>query len=121
MELFEEFVASIEEPQQRARLVEVLQWVKETFPQLEPVFKWNQPMFTDHGTFIVGFSVSKKHIAFAPERLDGFEEKIKAAGYDHGKKFVRMPWEKPIPYDLLKEFISFNIEDKKNCTTFWRH
>lgn len=25
-------------------------------------------MFTDHGTFIIGFSVSKQHLAVSPER-----------------------------------------------------
>ena len=26
-------------------------------------------MFTDHGTYIIGFSVSKKHLAVAPEAV----------------------------------------------------
>ena len=26
-------------------------------------------MFTDHGTFIIGFSIAKHHLAVAPERV----------------------------------------------------
>ena len=39
----------------------------EKFPQLKEENKWNQPMFNDHGTFIIGFSIAKGHIAVAPE------------------------------------------------------
>ncbi|MCQ4950818.1 hypothetical protein NE646_14380, partial [Bittarella massiliensis] len=38
------------------------------FPDLTPKIAWNQPMFTDHGTFIIGFSAAKAHLAVAPER-----------------------------------------------------
>ncbi|WP_317765313.1 iron chaperone [Pediococcus ethanolidurans] len=67
MNTFAEFISAIEDPKHRARVEEVLTWVSETFPQLKTRIAWNQPMFTDHGTFIVGFSISKKHMAFTPE------------------------------------------------------
>lgn len=101
---------------------EILNWVKETFPHLEPMIKWNQPMFADHGTFIIGFSISKKHIAFSPESIviEKFSEDIIQAGYEHTKEIVRIPWEKPVDYHLLKNVIAFNIEDKADYTNFWR-
>jgi len=33
---------------------------------------------------------------------------------------MRLPWNKPVNYDLLKKIIAFNIEDKKDVTTYWR-
>jgi uncharacterized protein YdhG (YjbR/CyaY superfamily) len=36
---------------------------------LKEEIKWNQPMFSDHGTFIIGFSIAKEHIAVAPEAV----------------------------------------------------
>ena len=35
-------------------------------------------MFTDHGTFIIAFSVTKNHISVAPEAkaIQGFKENI---------------------------------------------
>lgn len=33
--------------------------ITETYPQLDTTVKWNQPMFTDHGTFIIAFSFAK--------------------------------------------------------------
>ena len=114
MEDFTEYLASIGNPQYRERVKEVLDWVSIKFPKLEKRIAWNQPIFTDHGTFIIGFSVSKKHMAVAPERAGilHFSEKLKLAGYDHTKELIRLPWEKPIDFKLLEEIIKFNVIEK---------
>lgn len=79
-------------------------------------------MFTDHGTFIIGFSVAKNHMAVAPERagIIRFTEEIKGAGYDHTKEIFRIPWKSPVDFTLLEKMIAFNISEKKDYTTFWR-
>lgn len=69
VEVFTDYVARINNPQHRARTEEVLGWVTQRYPNLMPKIAWNQPMFTDHGTFIIGFSVAKHHLAVAPERV----------------------------------------------------
>ncbi|NLT48868.1 MAG: iron chaperone [Clostridiales bacterium] len=122
METFAEYLARIDDPEHRARVKEILAWVLNTFPDLVPRIAWNQPMFTDHGTFIIGFSVAKKHMAVAPERagIIRFTEEIKGAGYDHSKELVRIPWKSPVDFTLLEKMIAFNISEKKDYTTFWR-
>ena len=122
MKVFEDFLAHIDNPQHRARTEEVLDWVTQKFPNLETRIAWNQPMFTDHGTFIIGFSVSKNHLAVAPEKagIARFSEEILRAGYDHTKELVRIRWDGPVDYPLLERMIEFNILDKAECTTFWR-
>lgn len=120
--VFNDYLLTIDNPIHRQQLTEVLEWVCHEFPTLEPKIAWNQPMFTDHGTFIAGFSVAKKHFAFAPEgeTIDAFAQKITDSGYDTGKKFMRVLWYQPVNYDLLHDMISFNIAEKKTCQTFWR-
>lgn len=122
MEVFAEYLAKIDHPQHRARMEEVLAWVIKKFPNLTPKIAWNQPMFTNHGTFIIGFSVAKHHLAVAPERaaIIRFSDEIVKAGYDHSKQLVRIKWDRPVNYSLLEEMIEFNISDKADCTTFWR-
>ncbi|ARK32586.1 iron chaperone [Halalkalibacter krulwichiae] len=122
MNVFSEFLAGLENPEHRARMEEVLTWIHKQFPQLEPVIKWNQPMFADHGTFIIGFSVAKKHIAVAPESVtvERFADDIGQAGYEHTKELIRMKWNQPVDFSLLEKMIEFNILDKADCTTFWR-
>lgn len=122
MEVFEEFLAGIENPQHRARTEEVLGWVTQNYPDLAPKIAWNQPVFTDHGTYIIGFSVAKQHLAVSPEKagIDHFSDEIVQAGYEHTKMLVRIPWDKPVDYALLERVIEFNIADKAETTTFWR-
>lgn len=122
MEVFADYLSRIAHPQHRARTEEVLAWVMKQFPQLEPKLAWNQPMFTDHGTFIIGFSVAKPHLAVAPERagMIHFADDIAQAGYDQTKELVRIQWDRPVPYSLLEKMIAFNLLDKADCTTFWR-
>lgn len=122
MEVFAEFLAGIDDPEQRIRTEEVFGWVSEKFPNLVPVVKWNQPMFTDHGTFIIGFSVAKQHLAVAPEEVGiiHFSDEIVQAGYSHTKGLVRFPWNLPVNFSLLEKMIEFNISDKADCSSFWR-
>ncbi len=122
MEAFEEYLARIDNPQHRARTEEVLAWVTKKFPHLMPKIAWNQPMFTDHGTFIIGFSVAKHHLAVAPERagINHFSDKIVQAGYDRSKELIRIQWNSPLDFSLLEKVIEFNILDKADCSTFWR-
>jgi uncharacterized protein len=70
-------------------------------------------MFTDHGTFIIGFSITKNHLAVAPESagINHFSDEIVQAGYDHTKQLVRIPWNIPVDFSLLEKMIEFNILD----------
>ena len=122
METFQPYLDKIDDETQLARVSEVLSWVGQTFPQLGKRIAWNQPMFTDHGTFIIGFSRAKGHLAVAPEyaALQKFSSELDAAGYNHTTMLFRIPWEKPVDYDLLRRIIEFNIADKAETTTFWR-
>ena len=122
MEVFAEYLARIDNPQHRDRTEEVLAWVTRKFTNLEPKIAWNQPMFTDHGTYIIGFSIAKKHLAVAPESagINHFSDEIVQAGYDHTKQLVRIPWDSPVDFSLLEKMIEFNMLDKADCSTFWR-
>lgn len=122
MKVFSEYLSQIEEPMHRARMQEILSWVAGRFPDLKPRIAWKQPMFTDHGTYIIGFGVSKNHIAVAPEKqcLGKFAEEIERAGYAHSKELLRIKWDNQIDYELLRRMIEHNISDKAGYTLFWR-
>jgi uncharacterized protein YdhG (YjbR/CyaY superfamily) len=122
MEVFAEYLEHIDNPQHRDRTEEVLTWVTKKFPNLMPKIAWNQPMFTDHGTFIIGFSIAKHHLAVAPERagINHFSNDIVQAGYDHSKELIRIQWDSPVDFSLLEKMIEFNILDKADSSTFWR-
>ena len=122
MEVFTKYLAGIDNPDHLDRTKEVLEWVAHEFPNLEPHIKWNTPMFTDHDTYIIGFSTAKQHISVSTEEVGiaNFADDIAQAGYSATKGLFRIPWNKPINYELLEKMIEFNIQDKAEYTGFWR-
>lgn len=93
-----------------------------TYPELELRIAWNQPMFTHHGTYIIGFSAASKHMATVPERatMIRFEPVMRERGTDFSKMFARQPWSKPFDYKLLDAFIRHQLAEKQDVTSFWR-
>jgi uncharacterized protein len=122
MAIFQEFLVKIENQQHRTRMTEILAWISQKFPSLVPRMAWNHPMFTDHGTYIVGFSTARQHWAIATE-VDGinhFSPDIKRAGYDHTVGLMRIKWDQAVDDALLEKMIAYNIKEKDDCTSFWR-
>ena len=79
-------------------------------------------MFTHHGTFIIGFSLAKHHLAVSPEvaGMIRFTDEIIKSGYNPLKNTFQIPWDSSVDYSLLKKIIEFNVSDKADCTSFWR-
>lgn len=122
MKTFEPFLTTIDNQNHRQKIEEVFAWVQKTFPSLVPKIAWNQPMFTDHGTFIIGFSVAKHHFAVSPDvtGIKLFSEEIEKAGYSQTKNLFRIKWEMAVDFALLERIIHFNIDDKREYKTFWK-
>jgi uncharacterized protein ydhG len=122
IETLDEFLATIPNANNRARMVEVLDWVAKRYPELELRITWNQPMFTHHGTYIIGFSAASKHIAMAPERATTIrgEQVMRERSTDFGTMLARQPWTKPFDYELLDAFIQHQLAEKQVITSFWR-
>lgn len=117
-----EFLDTIPDGSKRERMIEVLDWVQATYPDLEMRIAWSTPMFTHHGTFIVGFSAAKMHMSVSPEKatMQHFEDLMEERGANRTAMLARQPWSKPFDYELLAEFIDYQIATKKDVTTFWR-
>lgn len=116
-----EYLDSIEKPENAASLRALLDWIQTQYPQFELRIAWNQPMFTDHGTFIIGFSAATKDLAVSVE-LPIFERylpQIKELGYRATKRQFHVVWGTEIDQTFLKAMINDSIAFKKNMTTFW--
>ena len=114
----DEYLATIPNDYNRARMVDVLVWVGLTYPELELRIAWNQPMFTHHGTYIIGFSAASRHMAVAPERatMIRFEPVMRERGTDFGKMFARhSPGTNPSTTNSLTR--SFRTSSQTNATS----
>lgn len=123
MENFNDYLSKVEDTKQREILEGVFNFVDENFPELEKVIKWNQPMYTHHGTYIIGFSRAKAHFSINPEPagMKPFIERFEADGYSYTENLFRIKWTQDIDYTLLKDMIQNNLDEKAEITTFWRH
>ncbi|EHJ07499.1 iron chaperone [Staphylococcus simiae] len=119
---YEAFLSDITQDSYRHKLNVLFQWIEQQFPELQSIIKWNQPIFTHHDTFIIGFSTAKKHFTVSPEPgcLKHFTQRIQDNGYSHTEFVFRIKWHDHIDYDLLRDMIKLNITEKANVTTFWR-
>ena len=117
----DEYLATIPNDDNRARMVEVLNWVAKHYPELELRIAWNQPTFTHHGTYIIAFSAASKHMAMAPEfaTMIRFEPVMRERSTDFDIIFARQPWTKPFDCELLDVFVQHQLEEKQNITSFW--
>lgn len=122
MQDFKDFLNTIDDPEKRLKMENILMHIRENYPQLKEEIKWHQPMFSDHGTFIIGFSLAKNNIAVAPEAavIRHFEQEILKAGYTHTQQLFRVKWTDEVDYDLLDRIVKYNIEEKKDMTKYWR-
>ncbi len=122
MDQFKEYLTKELSEAQRKVLEPLFEHILTEFPDLQTRIAWNQPMFTDHGTFILGISSSKKHFSVSPEvkTMALFNTRIEASGYSQTKNIFRILWDQPVDEKLIFDIIRFNMEDKADCQTFWR-
>lgn len=122
MDQFQEYLTKELSETQRKVLEPLFEHILSEFPDLQTRIAWNQPMFTDHGTFILGISSSKKHFSVSPEvkTMALFRSRIEASGYSQTKNIFRILWDQPVDEKLIFDIVRFNIEDKADCQTFWR-
>lgn len=116
------FLEGIKNSVMKERMVSIIEHIKQSFPSLELHIKWNQPMFLDHGVFIIGFSVAKKHISVAIEKyaLDLFQNTIQESGYEFTSMLFKIPEQQELHLELLNKMVRFKINDRINDTAFWK-
>lgn len=111
MKELQEYIATIEKDENKEKFAELIKTIQTKFPQLQLVFKWNEPMFIYKNTFIISFNKTKKHIAVSPEVAANkkFAAQITALGYQQTKGTFRIKWTESINYQLLYHIIQFNL------------
>ncbi len=120
--MLQTFLQKIANPLLKDKLEAIFNQIQAEFPNLTWEIKWNQPMFIMDGTFIIGFSVAKSHISVAPESytMEVFAKDIREAGYDATANLFKIKTDQETDWELLRNIIAFNMDEKKGCDTFWR-
>lgn len=84
-------------------------------PGAAETIKYRIPTFTLNGN-LVHFAAFQNHIGFypTPTGIERFKQEL--SGYEVAKGTVRLPLDKPIPYDLITEIVKFRVEENMNST-----
>ena len=81
-------------------------------PGITEKIAWGMVTFQLNGN-LVHFAEQKQHLGFYPgvEAIERFSERL--AGYSCSKGVIRFPYDQPMPYDLIKEIVSFRVEQQR--------
>lgn len=107
-ENIEEYIASQNEEVQ-AFLKQMRNTLKTALPGAKEKISWGIPTFWNKHN-LVQFAAQKQHIGLyvGPEAVIHFEEKLKE--YKTSKGTIRLPYDKPLPLELIAEIAVWNEE-----------
>ncbi|AOA02590.1 iron chaperone [Carnobacterium maltaromaticum] len=86
--------------------------IKEAAPESSEKISYQMPTFVLNGN-LVHFAAQKKHIGFypTPSAILAFEEALK--DYKTSKGAIQFPFDKTIPYELVREIVLFRVAENK--------
>ena len=94
--------------------------IKAVLPDAVETLKWGNPAFTHQdGMILVIFSAHKNHmnLVATPSTKQAFESKLN--NYKTGKGSISFPYDKPLPADLIKSYVTYRANEYKNGGVNW--
>ncbi len=95
----------------QAILEQIRQIISEVAPGAEEAIRYRIPTFRLGGRNLVHFAAFENHIGFypTPSGIEAFKEQL--AGYHSAKGSVQFPLAEPIPYDLIREIVTYRVQE----------
>ena len=106
----EEYIAG-HDGEVRERMEQLRALILACSPHITEKIAWGMPTFVLNGN-LVHFSAEKRHLGFHPaaSAIQAFESRLQ--DYSCSKGTVQLPYEKPMPYDLLREMVLFRVGEQ---------
>jgi uncharacterized protein YdhG (YjbR/CyaY superfamily) len=93
---------------------ELLQAVRRTIgkaaPDAHEAISYQMPTFVLKGN-LVHFAAFKNHIGFFPSSTGVEQFKDRLSAYSVSKGTIRLPLDRPIPFDLIGEIVEFRVKE----------
>ncbi|RPI82204.1 MAG: hypothetical protein EHM41_18915 [Chloroflexi bacterium] len=105
----DEYIAGFPEDVQSI-LEKIRKIVREAAPEAEEAISYQMPTFKLHGN-LVHFAAFKNHIGFypTPSGTEKFQKEL--TPYKRAKGSIQFPLDKPIPYALISDIVSFRVKE----------
>lgn len=115
----DEHLDALEEPA-RTRLRELRALVREELPRATEAIKWGNPAFVHpRGTILLVISTHRKHANFTvtPSAKGAFAAELE--GFETGKGSVKLPYDVPLPEDLLRRMARHRLREFEDDGVNW--
>jgi len=101
------------EPEIRERMERLRELIHGCSSEITEKIAWGMATFVLNGN-LVHFSGEKRHMGFhpTPVAIEKFLERIKELGYKNSKGTLQLPYDKPMPYDLLRDMVMFRVSEQ---------
>jgi len=97
-------------PEARLHLRQLYRILKGVAPEGAEAIKWGVPVFWE-GRVLFGFAAFKAHVSFGPgpAAIERFSQEL--AEYKTGKGTIQLPYDRPVPEDLVRRIAEFCVRD----------
>jgi uncharacterized protein YdhG (YjbR/CyaY superfamily) len=97
-------------PEARSHLRQLYRILKSVAPDGTEAIKWGVPVFWER-RILFGFAAYKAHISFGPgpAAMKHFSKEL--AKYKTGKGTMQIPYDQPLPEDLVRKIAAYCITD----------
>ncbi|HEV7633617.1 MAG TPA: DUF1801 domain-containing protein [Steroidobacteraceae bacterium] len=84
--------------------------IKEAAPTASEAIKYRMPTFVLNGN-LVHFAAFKSHVGFypAPSGITRFKDELH--GYKGARGSVQFPFDRPLPFGLVRKIVRFRVEE----------
>ena len=106
----DEYIARYDD-EVRSRMEKLREVILECSQDITEKISWGMATFVLNGN-LVHFSGEKRHIGFhpTPSAIEAFAYRL--SDYKYSKGTVQLPYDKPMPYDLIREMVMFRVQEQ---------
>jgi uncharacterized protein YdhG (YjbR/CyaY superfamily) len=98
----------------QAILEKIRQAIHEAVPEATETMRYGMPTFDLNGQHLVFFAGWKQSISLYPLPAGDAAFQQKIAPYKKEKSTLRFPFDKPLPYDLIREIVPLLKKERAN-------
>jgi uncharacterized protein YdhG (YjbR/CyaY superfamily) len=104
----DEYIARFS-PEVRGILEKIRSTIKQAAPEAQEIISYRMPAFTLHG-ILVYFAAFKNHIGLYPPVKGDAQLEKSLSTYMGEKGNLRLPFDQPIPYDLIERIVKLRLK-----------
>ncbi len=104
----------------REKLREIRSILRKAAPNATEMLKWGYPVFMEK-RILFSYSAFKTHINFMPTgpAMKPFMNEL--SEFNTGKDTIQLPYDKPLPGNLIKRIAEFRLKDVRENDAKWMY